>query len=79
MRGNLPGFQARSVGDYRRRLGGVAGRDGMVSVAQHFGPRFHEFREREGKGLTAGKAERFGKLARERGIGWGGSARFGST
>ncbi|MBI2690251.1 MAG: hypothetical protein HYX27_28425 [Acidobacteria bacterium] len=67
----IAGFQARSMGDYAKRLQRVVERreaDALVSVVKHFGPRFGEFWTREGKGLVAPKAEGFARLVRERGI-----------
>ena len=67
----IAGLQARSVKDYRKRLGRLAEAreaDGLTSVLKHFGPRFGEFWTREGRGLVAPKAEGFKRLARERGI-----------
>ncbi len=68
----IAGFQARSVRDYRKRLCRLLEQereaDGLVSVVQHFGPRFGEFWVREGRRLTEPKAEAFARLAREKGI-----------
>lgn len=67
----IAGLQARSVSDYRKRLGRLTSAreaDGLTSVLKHFGPRFGEFWAREGKALVAPKAEGFERLVRERGI-----------
>jgi hypothetical protein len=67
----IAGFQAQSIKDYGKRLRRVIEEretDGLVSVVKHFGERFGEFWEGEGRGLTAPKAERFAELARDRGI-----------
>ncbi|HEU0124495.1 MAG TPA: hypothetical protein VFQ91_28450 [Bryobacteraceae bacterium] len=67
----IAGFQARSIKDYRRRLGRVVEEreaDGLASVVKHFGPRFHEYWEREGGGAARPKAEAFAALVRSAGI-----------
>jgi len=67
----IAGFQARSVKDYGNRLRKLIDEreaDVLVSVIKHFNERFDDFWQREGKALTAPKAEGFAKLARERGV-----------
>lgn len=67
----IAGFQAGSVKDYGRRLRKIIEEreaDGLVSVVKHFGGRFEEYWNREGRRLTEPKAEGFARLVRERGV-----------
>jgi hypothetical protein len=67
----IAGFQAKSLKDYRRRLEKLLDQresDTLVSVIQHFGPRFGEFWIREGRALTEPKAAGFAQLTKDRGI-----------